>query len=100
MHDANLLILEEVAALHKLIHTLDGELDGEHAARCRRMKCDPVMRVVEAYVGCIADPITDLSREHLRPENFALCDRSGSKGDRLEPSDAGVAGREIPPTRV
>ena len=100
MHHANLLILEEVAALHQLIYTLDGELDGKHAARCRGMKCDPVMRIVEAYVGCVADPITDLAREHLRPESFAVCGRSGSKCDRLEPGDAGVSGREITPARV
>ena len=58
MHHANLLILEEVAALHQLIYTLDGELDGKHTARCRGMKCDPVMRIVEAYahLGAINRP--------------------------------------------
>src|SRR5262245_62214332 len=100
MHHADLLILEEVAALHELIDALDGELDGKHAGRRRGMKRDPVMCVVEAYVGCIADPITDLSGEHLRPETFGCCDRSGSKRDRLEPCDAGVSGREITPARV
>ena len=33
MRDANLLILQEVAALHELIDALDTELDGQHATR-------------------------------------------------------------------
>jgi len=47
------------------------------------MEGKPVMRGVETYIGCIADPITDLTREHFRPEDFALCDGGGSKCDRL-----------------
>jgi hypothetical protein len=33
MHDANLLLLQEVAALHQLIDALDAELDRKHATR-------------------------------------------------------------------
>src|SRR5262245_897934 len=58
------------------------------------------MRAVEAYVGRIPDPVTNLPRQHLRPEKFALSDRGGAKCDRLEPRDASVSRWEIAPTRV
>ena len=74
VHNANLLFLQEVAALHQLIDAFDAEFDGEHAARCRGMESDSVMGIVKAYVGSIADPISDLSGEHIRPEGFAFWD--------------------------
>ena len=64
------------------------------------MQRQPVMRIVEADVGGIANPVADLSRKHPCPKCFAFRNGSGSKRYRLEPGDARISGGEIAPARM